>query len=373
MKLITNAGGLNPRSAAETATVIARQLGIAPRIALIEGDALLDRLDAFLPLFHIETGTPLSGNIRERALFANVYLGAHPIVEALRGGADLVITGRMADVSLILAPMIHELGWNWEDWDRLALGAASGQILKGGAQVTGGNHAGRWQDIPDLDRIGQPIAAVSDSAAIITKTPHTGGRVSFDTVREQLLSKIHNPHAYITPDVTVDLGAIRIEEIDRDQVRLTVGRGYPRPARYKLTLSYLDGYLGQGMIGYSWPDALRKAQSAESLLRNQLARLQLPIGDIYVEYLGYNALHGPFADPAVANMLNEVYLRLAVRTRYRHVAERIRRLFPPLERSGPPGASACIGIEHVRELLSAWTSLVPREPVDAGIVIERMP
>jgi hypothetical protein len=350
--------------------MIARQLGIAPRIACVEGDGLLDRLDNFLPLFHTETGTPLSGNIRERALFANVYLGARPIVEALRGDADLVIIRRVADASLFLAPMIYELGWDWEDWDRLALGAVTGQLLKGGAQVTGGNHAGRWQDIPDLDRIGRPIAEVSDSAAIITKTPHAGGRVSFDTVREQLLSKVHNPHAYITPDVIVDLSAIRIEEIDRDQVRLTVGRGYPRPARYKLTLNYLDGYLGQGMIGYSWPDALDKAQAAETMLRRQIERLRMPIDDLHFEYLGYNALHRPFADAGVADALNEVYLRLAIRTRYRHVAERISRLFPPLERSGPPGATECIGVESVRELMSAWTSLVARDPVDAGVIVK---
>lgn len=370
IRLITNAGGLNPRGAAEAALAVARELGIEARVAVVEGDSILERLDEFQPFPHMETGEPLPEEVRQRALFANVYLGSRPLVEALKTGADLVITGRVADAALFLAPMVYEFDWSFDDLQYMAIGMTVGHLLECSSQVTGGNHGGRWEEIPDLDRIGFPIAEVSeDGTAIITKTPDTGGRVSFDTVREQLLYEIHDPRAYATPDVVLDFSQVRLAEVGPDRVQVSGVVGHPRPERYKALLGYEDGYMGQALIGYSWPDALKKAQATEAILRRQLARMRLPLQEIRAEYLGYNSLHGPLADPAQAEQLNEVYLRLTVRTSERRAAEQVSRIMVPLALGGPPTASGFIGFDRTRALLGLWPTLIDREPVDAGVRI----
>lgn len=371
VRLITNAGGLHPRAAAQAAEAVARELGVPIRIAVVEGDALLDRLDAFLPFAHMETGEALPEAVRARALFANVYLGAAPIVAALDRGADLVITGRVADPSLFVAPLVHRFGWSFGDLDRLARGTVVGHLLECSSQVTGGNHGGRWWEIEGLDRIGFPIAEVrEDGDIVITKTPDSGGRVSFDTVREQLLYEIHDPSAYLTPDVVLDLSGVRLEEVGPDRVRVDGVRGHPRPARYKALLGYQDGYMGQALIGYSWPDALKKAEATAEILRRQVARMRLPVEEIRVEYLGFNSLHGPLADPRGAEDLNEVYLRFAVRTPDRRAAEQISRLLVPLALGGPPTAGGIIGFDRSRQLLGLWPSLVERGPVDEAVTVD---
>jgi len=371
IRLISNAGGLNPRGAAEAALAVARELGIKARIAVVEGDAILDRLDEFLPFHHMETGEPLPEQIRQRALFANVYLGAQPIVEALKTGADLVITGRVADASLFLAPLAYEFGWPFNDLQLMAIGTVVGHLLECSSQVTGGNHGGRWEEIPDLDRIGFPIAEVSeDGTVIITKTPDTGGRVSFDTVREQLLYEVHDPRAYITPDVVLDLSQVRLSELGPDRVQVSGIVGHPPPERYKALLGYEDGYMGQAVIGYSWPEALKKAKATEAILRRLVERMRLPVQEIRVEYLGYDSFHGALADPAQAEHLNEVYLRFAVRTTDRWTAEQISRMMVPLALGGPPTASGSIGFDRTRALIGIWPALVDRGPVDESIRVK---
>jgi hypothetical protein len=371
VRLITNAGGLNPREAGRVALTVARDLGVPLRVAVVEGDALLDRLDAFLPFSHLETGEPLPEDLRRRALFANVYLGAAPIVEALNRGADLVVSGRVADPSLYLAPLVHRFGWAFDDWERMAQGTVVGHLLECSSQVTGGNHGGRWWEIEGLDHVGFPIAEVDESGDIvITKIPGSGGRVTFDTVREQLLYEIHDPAAYLTPDVVLDLTHVALEETGPDRVRVTGVRGHPRPDRYKALLGYQDGYMGQALVGYSWPDALKKAEATADILRRQLARLQIAVEEVRVEYLGWNSLHGPLADPSRAEDLNEVYLRFVVRTPDRRAAEQVSRLAVPLALGGPPTASGFIGFDRVRQLLGLWPSLVDRELVDAGVTVQ---
>ncbi len=368
IRIITNAGGLNPRAAADRAIDVASSMGLTLKVGVVQGDAVLNRLDEFMPFQHMETGAALPGDIRSRALFANVYLGARPIVKALEQGADLVITGRVADPSLFLAPIIHHLGWDWDDWNQVALGTVVGHLLECSSQVTGGNHGGHWDAITGLDHIGFPIAEIQNGdEIIITKTPGTGGRVSYDTVREQLLYEIHNPHAYRTPDVVVDVTGARIEEVGPDRVKVCGIKGTPRPQQYKALLGYQDGYMGQGMLGYSWPDALKKAQATESILRAQIARLGVPVEEIRAEYLGYNSLHGPLASDQYADQLNEIYLRFAVRTQDRRAAEQISRLMVPLALGGPPTASGLIGVDRARGLMGLWPSLVDRDPVDQNV------
>lgn len=370
IRIITNAGGLNPQAATQAVAQLTRRLGLPLKIATVTGDGILEELQQFLPFAHMETGQPLSAQVHGRALFANVYLGARPIVHALQAGADLVITGRVADPSLFLAPLVHHFGWDWEDWDRIALGTVVGHLLECSSQVTGGNHGGDWETIEGLDAIGFPIAEVRrDDEVIITKLSGSGGRVDVDTVREQLLYEIHDPHAYLTPDVAVDVTGARLEQVGRNRVRVSGIRGAQRPAQYKALLGYADGYMGQGMMGYSWPDALKKAQATDAILRRQFARLHLPIEEIRSDYLGYNSLHGPLARTQASDDLNEVYLRLAVRTQDKRTAEQVSRLMVPLALGGPPTASGLIGVDRVRALTGIWPSLVDRHAVDAQVSV----
>ncbi len=371
VRIITNAGGLNPDAAAQAVTELAKRLGLSLKIATVTGDAILERLGEFLPFPHMETGQPLPQDISRRALFANVYLGARPIVRALEEGADLVITGRVADPSLFLAPVVYHFGWDWDNWDRIALGTVVGHLLECSSQVTGGNHGGHWDAIEGLDQIGFPIAEVnSDDQVVITKLPGSGGRVDVDTVREQLLYEIHDPSAYLTPDVVVNVTGARLELVGRDRVKVSGIRGTQRPAQYKALLGYEDGYMGQGMMGYSWPDALKKAQAVEAIMRRQISRFNLPVDEIRAEYLGYNSLHGPLANEEYADQLNEVYLRFAVRTPDRRTAEQISRLMVPLALGGPPTASGLIGVDRVRSLMGLWPTLIDRNVVDDQVSVK---
>ena len=300
VKFILNAGGLNPMAAREVLLAALKQFGLKLKVGVVLGDSVHERLDelqaAGVSLAHMDTGEHIS-TIRERLLFASAYLGARPLVEALDGGADIVLTGRVADAALFLAPMVHELGWRWDDWDKLAQGMVVGHLLECSGQATGGNFGGDWRSIPDLAHIGYPIAEVWESGeAIITKASGTGGRVSFDTLREQLLYEVHDPRHYLTPDVDVDMTTLQMQEIGPDQVRVTGATGRPAPDTLKIVAGYEDGVMGQAMLGYAWPDALAKAQAAAQIIQQQMQEIGLKAEETLVEYLGYNSLHGPLAD-----------------------------------------------------------------------------
>lgn len=379
VRWLLNAGGLNPLGAQEALVAAFKNKGIRARVAAVTGDALGGRLDdlmaAGITLDHLETGASIAG-VCDRLLFANAYLGARPLVQALEQGADVVISGRVADAALFLAPIVHEFGWAWDDWNRLAAGIVVGHLLECSGQASGGNFGGAWRSIPDLAHIGYPIAEVrEDGTAIVTKPAGTGGRVSFDTLREQLLYEVHDPSAYLTPDVIVDLTPVMLEDLGEDRVLVKGATGRRRPEALKLVAGYEDGWLAQATVGYAWPDALDKARTAAGIIRTQLAeRGLLPDdpGDLAIEYLGHDSLHGPLADPRHAAELNEVYLRVAMRTGDRAVADRFGRLFPPLGLSGPPFVGGYGGITPPRGLIGFWPTLVPRERVEAEVAIKML-
>lgn len=371
VKLITNGGGLNPKAAAEKVLEIARQHNIKVRIAVIQGDSLLDSLESFMPMNHLETGEPLPKNIQEKMLFCNAYLGAWPIVEALSKNVDVVIAGRIADSSLFLAPLIYEFGWSYDDYTRVACGALAGHLLECAAQITGGNHGGRWQDVPRLEDISYPLAEVSeDGRVIISKVEKMGGKVSFDTVREQLLYEVHNPFAYITPDVILDFSKISLVEIGPDRVEVRGILGSPPPPDYKVICGYEAGYMGQAIIGYSWPDALQKARVASEILKHKMAAMN--ISAWRVEYLGYNSLHGPLSQEIDEDLVNEVYLRVAIKTSDKLVAELLSRLAVPLALSGPPTASGFIGFDRTRSLIGFWPTYARKDLIDSRVTVEIM-
>ena len=244
VRIVTNAGGLNPGGLADALRVLARRLGLAPRIAHVEGDDLLDRLAALQaaghPLAHLDTGRPLA-ELGQPVATANAYLGAWPIVEALGSGADVVVCARVADASLVVGPAAWHFGWGREDWDRLAGAVAAGHVLECGTQATGGNYA-FFREVPDLTHPGFPIAEVrADGSAVVTKHPGTGGRVSIGTVTAQLLYEIDGPR-YLSPDVVARFDTVRLDEDGPDRVRISGVRGEPAPATAKVCLNYLGGY-----------------------------------------------------------------------------------------------------------------------------------
>jgi hypothetical protein len=376
IRLVTSAGGMNPHGAQQAVVEIARKLGLAGlRVAVITGDDLSGRLDDLFArghqLTHMDTGVPLATDpARARIVNANAYLGAEPIRRALAEGADVVITGRVTDSALFLGPLMHEFGWSADDWDRLAQGIVCGHLLECAGQVVGGNHATGWRDVPALEDIGYPVAEVfEDGSFVLGKTPNTGGRVSFDTVREQLLYEVHDPAHYLTPDVDADFSAVRLEEVAPDSVQVTGARGRPSPANLKLSIGYEDGWLGEGQMIYSWPNAIEKAQRAAEILRHRLARGPNPIHDLRIDLIGVDALHGPLA-PRIDDP-NEVVLRVAARTADAATAERIFRELVPLALNGPPTAcGAGAGRNRPRELYTLWPALIARTEVEPQVTVD---
>jgi hypothetical protein len=371
VKFILNAGGLNPTAAREVLLAALKKFGVKLNVGVVLGDSVLERLDELqslgVSLAHMDTGQDIA-SVRERLLFASAYLGARPIVDALNAGADIVLTGRVADAALFLAPMVHELGWHWDEWDKLAQGIVIGHLLECSGQATGGNFGGDWRGIPDLAHIGYPIAEVAANGdAIITKAPNTGGRVNFDTLREQLLYEVHDPAHYLTSDVDVDMTTLHMEEIGLDAVRVTGTTGHPAPATLKIVAGYEDGYMGQATIGYAWPDALAKAQLAAEIIQQHMQEAGLLPEETLIEYLGYNSLSGPLADPTHVADLNEVYLRIAIRCKDKRDADKLGRLLTPLGLSGPPFIGGANGISPSRGLLGIWPTLVPRGLVEEYI------
>jgi hypothetical protein len=302
-KVITNAGGINPTAAARAAIDTARRLGVSGiTIATVVGDDLLGRLPALRsehaqPLTHLDTGESFDAFPGD-ALFASAYLGARPIVDALARGADIVITGRVADASLFLAPLVYEHGWAWDDWDRLAAGILVGHLLECSGQSLGGNYSGDWWALPHPWDLPYPIAEVeADGTAVISKPAGSGGRVSTDTLRHQLLYEVHDPAAYLSPDVVADFTSARFEDLPDDRVRITDVRGTPATDTYKMLLSAHAGWSGEARVAFSWPEAYEKAKATAAILRKRVERAELVVDEWLVEYWGVNALGGPTVPP----------------------------------------------------------------------------
>jgi hypothetical protein len=375
IKLITNAGGINPKGAAEAVAAVAKELGLSLKIACVTGDDIYGRLDdleaAGVSFLDKESGQPL-GAIREKLLFASVYLGARPIAKALEMGADVVITGRTTDTAQFLGPMIYEFGWGEQDWDRLAQGIILGHLMECSGQVAGGNLQVGWENVPDLHRIGYPVAEVSeDGSFILTKPANTGGLVDVRTVKEQFLYEIHDPTTYITPDVICDLSTTQIKPAGENRVSVSGTKGRPAPPTLKALLGYSDGWMGEGYISFAWPKAYSKAKRAAEIVRARLAMQGVQPEEILEEYIGINSLWGKIApEPTDEDLINEVRLRMAIRTQNKKDCDVLAREFPPLLLSGPPTASAVAGTPQARELMGLWSTLIPRELIEPATRVE---
>ena len=366
--VIANAGGVNPIACAREVVRVAPGL----KVAVVLGDDVYHRIDDFLArgydLRDMDTGEPIAG-IRDRIISANAYIGAFPLAEALATGAQVVIAGRSTDTALALAPMVHRYGWTATDYDKLAAGTIAGHIIECGAQCTGGNCQVDWQSIPDMANIGYPIVeADPDGSFVVTKHPSAGGRVSLDSVKEQLLYELGDPERYITPDCIADFTSIRLSDAGSDRVRVSGIRGRERPPSLKLSIAYTNGWKAVGTLVYSWPQALEKARAAEAIVRARLQRLGLRFEEIYTEFFGVDACLGPAAPPNPDPP--EIQLRIGVRGQDKKAVDRFTRELIPLVLNGPPGATGFgEGRPAVREIVAYWSALIPREEIDTRVEV----
>ncbi|HWX42822.1 MAG TPA: acyclic terpene utilization AtuA family protein [Blastocatellia bacterium] len=376
IKVVANAGGVNPQSCADAVADVARGLGLAGKvkIGIVAGDDIMPNLDDLLSqgigLENMETGEPLS-NIRDRVQSANVYFGARPIAEALEQGAQVIITGRCTDTGLALGPMIHEFKWAADDWDRLAAGTIAGHIIECGAQCTGGNCQVDWRSIPDYWDIGYPIVdAEPDGTFSVTKHSGTGGRITVAGITEQLMYEMGDPRNYITPDCIADFTTLRLEQAAPDTVRVSGIKGKPGTDSYKVSVSYSAGYKAAGALIYSWPDAYDKAKEADAVLRRRLDALGLRFDAIRSDFVGAGALHEGLAGTPSPDT-PEVLLRVGVRSGNKAAIERFVKELAPLGLNGPPTVCGLhSGRPKVEEVVAYWPTLIPKSAVQPSIDVQ---
>jgi hypothetical protein len=375
IKVTANAGGVNPRACAAAVAAVARKLGLGGKvtIGIVTGDDLLTRLDGLMARGHelknLDSGRPLR-DVRDKVLSANAYLGAAPIVAALQRGAQIVITGRVTDTGLTLAPMMHAFGWTADAWDLIGAGTVAGHIIECGAQASGGNCLNRWDGIPDLANVGYPIVeAREDGSFDIVKHPRTGGRIDVACITEQLVYEMGNPREYITPDGVADFTTIQLTQAGKDRVRVSGIKGKPATDKLKVSIAYFYGYKAIGTLVYAWPDALAKAQAADRILRQRLENLGLRFDAIHTEFLGATATHGHLAleglDP---DAIPEVQLRVGVRARDKAPVDRFTREIAPLILNGPPSVTGFGGGRpKPEEIVAYWPALIDRRMVEPAV------
>lgn len=367
VKVMSNAGGVNPLECAKVIAQLAQEKGHHVKIAVVHGDDILDQISALTPLNplqNMETGESLE-SVRDKLLSANIYFGAVPMVEALKSGAQIVITGRVTDTGLCLAPLIHEFGWDFENFDLMAAGTVAGHILECGAQSSGGNYTD-WRRIADFDQIGFPIVeAQSDGTFVVTKHEGTGGLVHSSTVKEQLLYEIGDPKNYITPDCIADFTSIKVLDIGQNRVHVSGIKGQPATPFYKVSASYNNGYKLTSSLTYCWPDALEKAQVCFEILKSRANNLGLKIDEFHADYIGYS---GCSENTVVINQttqeLDEIQLRFSATSNKKEDLDRLSMEIAPLILTGPGGVTGFAGGRpKASEIVAYWPALIKKEAV----------
>ena len=375
IKVLSNAGGVNVSGCAEAIRETAREIGLGGKlkIGVVTGDDILERLDEFaaegIEIKNMETGEPLA-EIQDKVHSANVYLGAAGLVEALGRGAQIVVGGRLTDTGLTLAPLMHEFGWKFDDWNLISAGTIAGHIIECGAQSSGGNCQYEWQSIPDMANVGFPIIEASPNGEfIVMKHDGSGGRVNVQSVKEQLLYEMGDPKAYITPDVVADFSSINLAADGNDRVKVFGIKGNPSTEFYKVSIAYSGGWKAVGTLVYSWPEAYQKAQAADRILRERLERLGLKFDVILTEFVGVNATHGHLSgDPSPD--IPEVQLRFGVRGQNKADVERFTKELAPLILTGPPAVTGFAGGRpKVEEIMAYFPALIPKTLIETKVDI----
>ena len=364
VKIITNMGAANPQAAAEEVMAVARELGLNRlKVAVVMGDDVLGLLqDQGLNL--METGQPMS-SLGASVISANAYLGAEAIVQALQAGANVVITGRVADPALFLAPLVHEFGWSMSDWQKMGQGILIGHLLECAGQITGGYFADPgYRDVPNLATLGFPIAEVEENGvAVITKVAGSGGCVTNATCTAQLLYEIENPARYLQPDVIADFSKVTLTQIGPDRVQVEGGNGWPRPDTLKVTVGHREGFIGEGQISYAGPGAQARGQLALDVLRARLHAAGLGDFDGRYELIGVNAILGDTL--AQGYQPYEVRARVALRVSTKREAEQVANEVEALYLNGPAGGGGVT--KSVREVIAAASVLMPRDGIHTSV------
>lgn len=365
-KIITNAGGVNPEACAEAVATLAAKLGLKPKIAVVYGDDILDQLGPLkakgCAFANMETNRSFS-EIEKNISAANVYFGAAPVVEALKWDPDIIITGRVTDTGITVAPMVHEFGWSLKDFDKLAAGIVAGHILECGSQATGGNFSD-WQLVKSFRNMGYPMVEVSpDGSFVVTKHPDTGGLVSVDTIREQLFYEMGNPKAYLTPDVVADFSTIRLEGAGPDRVKVTGVKGYEPTPFYKVSMAYADGAKSVGDIAICGPNARKKAEAFAQVFWD---RAGTDFAATETEFFGYNAFHRSMT-PAEEG--NEIILRLGARDPDQKKLKAFGKVVPSVILGGPPGVTILGGVPKIHEIVSYWPALMPKTAINPKVAL----
>lgn len=374
-RVITNAGGLNPLACARACADALREAGCEGlRIGVVTGDDVLDQLRARYrdgtdigPFRNLETGESIRSVIDDVET-ANAYLGAAPVVEALAQGADLVIAGRLSDPTLVTAPCVHHFGWKWTDYDRLANATVAGHVIECGVQVTGGI-ATNWLDFPDMAAVGFPFVEVlADGSFCVTKPKGTGGGVDVQTVKEQLLYEIGDPQCYLSPDVSVSLASVLVEEESPDRVCVAGAKGSPPPPTYKVSATHRAGYWAQGMLTIFGRDAVVKARRCGEVVLERMRRAGCEPERSNVECVGTGACApGVFPEP---EGLRETVLRISVADPRREVVERFSKELAPLVTSGPQGVTGfAAGRPRVQPVFGYWPCLIEKERVQPTVEV----
>lgn len=375
IKVVSNAGGVNPEACKDALLKIIKEQGYKDiKVAVVDGDDILSNIDELTGQGHhlenMESGEPVE-SVKDELLSANVYFGSKPIVEALKQSADIVITGRVTDTGLTLGPMIHEFGWSFDDFDKMAAGTIAGHIIECGAQVSGGNFTD-WEKVEDFTDIGFPIIEAKPSGEFfVTKHEGTGGLVSEMTVKEQLLYEIGDPTEYITPDCIADFTTVHLEDAGNNRVRVHGIKGRPDTPTYKVSASYNDGYKLSSTLVYSWPKALKKAVKAGKILKNRADSLGLDFDEFRVEYVGLNgANETPVTEEDLAKEHDEIQMRVSVSGQSRDDLNRFGKEMAPLILTGPSGVTGFAGGRpKASGIVAYWPALLQKKAVEPRVRI----
>ena len=377
IKVIANAGGVNAKACLEATEEVIRKLGLnGMKVAIVEGDDILDRIPELLEsgetLKNMDDGRPLR-DVQDRISSANVYIGAQPIVEALQQGADIIITGRASDPSLVVAPLVYEFGWAMDDYDKLASATVMGHILECGAQCTGGNFT-NWQRLEDMDKIGYPVVEASaDGTFVVTKHDNTGGSVDLETITSQLLYELGDPKNYLGPDCIADFTTIQLEQQGENRVAVSGVKGRPATDTYKVSISFSNGYKILGSLCVPGPDAIAKAEKLADMVWKRVEKhgYKIPEDKRFVELFGTNVLLKGLVPKNEEP--HEVMLRIGAWGDDQKALSVMGSEIAPLITSGPPGVTGFAGGRpRPAEVVGYWPALISKDKVPTSVTVREV-
>ncbi len=376
IRILTNAGAANPEACAETILATAREMGITRlKVGIVVTNDIQQKVEELLDqgvgLPNLDNGDADLGAVRDRIVGSYVYSGAYGYVEALQQGCDIIISDRATDDAAILAPLVHEFGWAWDDWDKLAVGILAGHLIECGAACTGGISS-LWREVPEPWNIGYPIAEVTEAGdLIITKVAGTGGIVNKVTLTEHLLYEVQDPGNYLMPEVVTDFTHVEMEEVAKDTVRVWGAKGKPAPATLKAGIAYADGFIGEAESSVTWPDAIAKARRSIEIIKKRFEMVGLAADEVRYDMIGVDSCHwsvAPEGDPDI----NEVRVRVAAKCAQRSEAAKVARECVMLMGSGPIGSTGQLNTPGPREVFALWPTLIPREHVVQTVTVREL-